>query len=77
MPTSRGPRHRKGEQVAHNHLVSILERRLKSCSTRELAKKLGVSQAYISEITTGRKNVGPELARKLGFKPVPGIFEKL
>lgn len=77
MPIIRGPRHRQGEQVAHNHLVSILEHRLKTCSTRELAKKLGVSQAYISEVTTGRKNIGPKLAKKLGFKPVTGIFEKL
>ena len=77
MPTQKGPRTRKNQRVNHSHLVSILEHRLKTCSTRELARQLGVSQPYISEITTGRKNIGPDLARKLGFKPVTGIFEKL
>lgn len=35
-----------------------------------LAKKLGMSRAYLNEILHGHKNLGDEIAAKMGYRKV-------
>jgi antitoxin component HigA of HigAB toxin-antitoxin module len=37
----------------------------------ELAKELGISRSYLNEVLHGKKHLGAEVLKKLGYDPTP------
>jgi lambda repressor-like predicted transcriptional regulator len=50
------------------NLIDMLEKRIEGASLRSVSKELGVSAAYLSDVLHGRRQIGPKLARALGFR---------
>lgn len=52
-----------------NEIIKELQKRLKSKSQKELAKELGISQPYLSDIIKGNRGAD-EIAKKLGYQVI-------
>lgn len=53
--------------------VALLKTRLKRVSLRELARTIGCSVAYLSDVTNGKRDPGPKILRYLGLKKVVSV----
>lgn len=50
--------------------VAVLRKRLETTTMRALARELGVSAPYISDIVAGRRTPGPKVLDPLGMEAV-------
>lgn len=51
----------------------LLER--DTCSQKEMAKKYGVSEQYMSDILNNKRNIPKKVADKMGFMPMKVFFK--
>lgn len=52
-------------------IVDVLKRRIAvNGSQASAARALKVSRSHVSHILAGRKEIGPELAKRLGFRRI-------
>lgn len=57
---------------SEDEIAEALRDRINYRTTQtDLAKELGISRSYLCELLLGRKKVGPEVLRKLGYDPTP------
>jgi plasmid maintenance system antidote protein VapI len=62
--------------MAKETVLQFIQRRVKEHgSQRAYAKHLGVSQAYLSDVINGRRDISKEMAQLLGYKRLT-IFVK-
>ena len=59
-----------GTQMTAKQILAMWRRRLQTKSQRELAASLEISEAYLSDILAGRRDIGPKILEKLGLERV-------
>lgn len=50
--------------------IAVLRRRLQGKTQAALAEELGVSEAHLSDLLTGRRAIGPTVLKALGLERV-------
>lgn len=50
-----------------DQVIALLKARQKGRSASDLAKEIGVSKAYLSDLFTNRRNPGPKILDYLGL----------
>lgn len=54
--------------MTRKELIQALRDRASESSQAALAKWLGISQPYLSDVLNGRRAPGPKILRKMGLK---------
>lgn len=54
-------------------LISILRKKQGNKSLREFAPSIGISAAYLSDVYSGRRQLGPAILSFLKMKKAPAI----
>ena len=55
--------------MTEKQLIELLKSRIKYNKTQiELAKELGVSRSFLSEVLAGKKSIGVMIPAKMGYK---------
>lgn len=54
--------------VEDDFLLHILLPKVKEKSQKALAKELGISESYLSDILNGRRCISEEVAKRLGYE---------
>jgi plasmid maintenance system antidote protein VapI len=61
----------KKEEISNTEILSIIRQMVdKWGSQKKVADHLGISNAYMSDILAGNRDVSDTVARKLGYKRV-------
>lgn len=55
-------------------VIELLWERKGRGTSKQLAKSLGVSQAFLSDVFSGRRDVGSKIPRALGLVKLPDTF---
>ncbi len=54
--------------MRHTQFVDMLRSQVKTSSCTAVAKELGVSQSYLSEVLSGKRGVGEKLLSATGYR---------
>lgn len=57
--------------------IQILREKLAKCSQAQLARDLGVSPAYLSDVLNRRREPGDGILKPLGLRRKPNQYERI
>jgi hypothetical protein len=55
-------------EVTRDYILRLIKERQKSQSLRQFALSLGVSAAYLSDVYLGKRDIGPRILSRFGFR---------
>lgn len=55
-------------EVTRDYILRLIKERQKAQSLRQFAISLGVSAAYLSDVYLGKRDIGPKILGRFGFR---------